>query len=99
MLQDGEQPLVNELKRISQQLQGITDVMPEIRSLQERITSVWAELKDIAEELETEEGKVMLDPNVMEELQQRLDLGYKLLKKHGAKTTGELLELMYKLDD
>jgi len=99
MLQDGEQPLVNELKRISQQLQGITDVMPEIKSLQERITSVWAELKDIGEELEAEEGKVMLDPAVMEELQQRLDLGYKLLKKHGAKTTAELLELQHKLED
>jgi len=99
MLQDGEQPLVNELKRISQQLQAITDVMPEIKSLQERITSVWAELKDIGEELEAEEGKVMLDPAVMEELQQRLDLGYKLLKKHGAKTTGEILELQHKLEE
>ena len=98
-LEEGEQPLVNELKRISQQLQGIADVMPEIKPLQDRVSSVWAELKDIAGELEHEEGKVSLDPAVMEELLQRIDLGYKLLKKHGANTTSELLELQHKLED
>lgn len=98
ILEEGEQPIVNELKRISQQLQSIADVMPEIKPLQERISSVWAELKDIAGELGNEEGKVMLDPAVMEELQQRLDLGYKLLKKHGVKTTAELLEWQHKLE-
>lgn len=98
ILDEGEQPIVNEVKRISQQLQGIVDVMPELKPLQERLTSVWAELKDIASELETEEGKVILDPAVMEELQQRIDLGYKLFKKHGVKDTGELLQWQQKLE-
>ncbi len=99
LLEEGEQPLVNELKRINQQLQSITDVMPEIKPLQERISSAWAELKDIAGELEHEEGKVMLDPAVMEELLQRVDLGNKLLKKHGANTTAELITLQQKLEE
>ena len=73
--------------------------MPELKPLQERISSVWAELKDIAGELENEEGKVLLDPEEMERLQQRLDLGYKLFKKHGVKTTAELLAWQYKLED
>jgi len=98
LLEEGEQPIVNELKRISQQLQGIANLLPGIETLQERISSVWAELKDIAGELETEQSKVSLDPSVMEELQQRLDLGYKLLKKHGAKDTSELLALQQKLE-
>lgn len=98
-LEEGEQPLVNELKRMSQQLGGITELMPELKPLQERITSAWAELKDIAGELETEEGKVSLDPAVMEELQQRIDLGYKLLKKHASRTTAELLEWQRKLTE
>ena len=99
VMEEGEQPLVNELKRMSQQLQSITDVMPELKPLQERIASVWAEAKDIAGELEHEERKVLLDPAVMEELQQRIDLGYKLLKKHGVNTTGELLALQQKLEE
>ncbi len=99
VLDEGEQPLVNELKRIGQQMQGITDLMPELKPLHERITSVWAELKDITNELEEEEGRVMLDPAVMDELQQKVDIGYKLLKKHGARTTGELLAIKAKLED
>lgn len=98
-LEEGEQPLVNELKRISQQLQGITDVMPALKPLQDRLASAHAELKDIAGELEAEEGKVNLDPEVMEQFQQRVDLGYKLFKKHGVKTTAELLEWQHKLED
>jgi DNA repair protein RecN (Recombination protein N) len=99
ILEEGEQPLTNEIKRISQQLQGISDVLPGIKPLQERISSAWAELKDIAGELESEAGKVSLDPEVMEELQQRLDLGYKLLKKHGVKATAELLLFQQRLEE
>ena len=99
LLEDGEQPLVNELKRISQQLQGITDIMPGLKQLQERISSVWLELKDIAGELGIEEEKVSLNPEVMAELQQRVDTGYKLMKKHGVNATAELLELQAKLEE
>ncbi len=99
LLEESEQPLINELKRISQQLQSIADVMPEVKPLQGRVLSVYAELKDISGELESEQGKVMLDPAVMAELQERIDLGYKLLKKHGATTTAELLELQGKLEE
>ncbi len=98
-LEEGEQPLINELKRINQQLQGITDLVPSVKPLQERLASAWAELKDIAAELESEAGKVSLDPAVMEELQQRVDLGNKLMKKHGVKATSELLELQHRLED
>ena len=99
MLEEGEQPLINELKRISQQLQGIIELVPVVKPMQERLASAHAELKDIAAELESEEGKVALDPAKMDELQQRLDLGYKLLKKHAAKTTADLLQWQAKLTE
>ena len=98
-LEEGEQPIVNELKRISQQLQGITEVMPEVKPLQERLASALEEIRDVAAELGNEERKVMLDPEVMEELQQRLDIGYKLFKKHGVRTTAELLGWQQKLEE
>ncbi|PZF71426.1 DNA repair protein RecN [Taibaiella soli] len=98
-LEEGEQPLINELKRVSQQLQSITDVMPEVNAVSERLTSVWAELKDIAGELETLEGHVDIDPQQMQELQERLDAGYKMLKKHGVQTTNELLALQATLSN
>ncbi|MBC7553829.1 MAG: DNA repair protein RecN, partial [Taibaiella sp.] len=99
LLEEGEQPLTNELKRINQQLQGIIDIVPAIKPLQERIASAWAELKDVADELSAEEAKVSLDPEVMEQQQQRMDAGYKLMKKHAVNTTAELLLLQARLEE
>lgn len=97
LLEEGEQPLINELKKINQQLQGITDVMPDVTSLQVRISSAYEELKDIASELERLEGEVTLDEELMQQMQDRLDLGYKMMKKHAVTTTNELLALQHKL--
>ena len=72
--------------------------MPGLKPLQERMNSAWLELKDIAVELGMEEGNVSLDPATMDELQQRLDGGYKLLKKHGLNTTAELISLQKDLE-
>lgn len=99
LLEEGEQPFLNELKRINQQLQGIVDIMPAIKPLQARISSAWEELKDVAGELGTEAGNITLDPATMDELQQKLDLGYKLMKKHAVNTTEELLQLQSTLEE
>ncbi|XZF16495.1 DNA repair protein RecN [Chitinophagaceae bacterium MMS25-I14] len=97
-MDEGEQPLLQELKRINQQLQSITDVMPEALPVQQRMASALEELKDIAAELETLESAVDLDPARMQELQDRLDAGYKLFKKHGVQNTNALLEIQAELE-
>jgi len=98
VLTEGEQPLVNEVKRISQQLQSAAEVMDELKPLQDRLNSVYAELKDIASDLETLEGRVNIDPEQMQLLQERIDLGYRLCKKHGVQTTADLLALQSGLE-
>lgn len=99
MLEEGEQPMINELKKINQQLQGIIEVMPEVTALQVRISSAYEELKDICVELETLEGQVSLDEELMQQLQERLDTGYKMLKKHAVSNTNELLALQAGLQE
>lgn len=99
MLDEGEQPMLNELKKVTQQLQGIADIFPSIKPLQERINSAWVELKDIAAEMEEQERLVSLDPETMNELQQRVDEGYKLMKKHAVQTTNELLAIQQRLEN
>jgi DNA repair protein RecN (Recombination protein N) len=96
-LEEGEQPIVNELKKIAQQLQSVSDVMSEAVPLQERCLSAYAELKDIAAELSFLENKINLDPALVASLQERVDLGYKLCKKHGVQTTAELLGIQEEL--
>jgi len=98
LLAEGETPLLNELVRYGKQLQGITDLVPSLKPLADRLQSVAEELKDIHYELEQEEEKISLDPEQLEHLQQRLDLGYKLLKKHGLQHTQALIDLREELD-
>jgi len=98
VLNEGEIQVVNELKQIAKQLAGIIDVMPAAKPIQERITSVYEELKDISSELEILEEQLNFDPEQMEYLQQRVDLGYKLLKKHSAGTTAELISIREHLE-
>lgn len=97
-LQEGEQPLVNELKKMSQQLLSVSDVFPEAAVLQERLQASYAELQDIGHELQHAQSKIAIDPAAMEEWQQRIDMGYKLLKKHGLQSTSELLALQNQLE-
>lgn len=99
MLEEGEQPLINELRRVSQQLSSITEVMPDTVALQERLNAAYAELKDIVGELESLEGKISLDPALMQQLQERMDIGYKLFKKHAVSSTEELLQLQATLEE
>lgn len=99
ILDEGEQPLSNEIKKANQQLQQLTEVLPGAEDLSKRLSAVHAEVKDIAFELESLEGKVSLDPEKMQQLQDKLDMGYKLLKKHAVQATNELLSIQHQLED
>lgn len=92
-LEEGEQPLVTEIRRQAQQLQSISDLLPGLSDLQNRLHSAYEEIRDIAAELSGLEEKVNLDPEQMTLLQERFDLGMKLLKKHGVTDTAALLEI------
>ena len=92
-LEEGEQPLNNEIKRLLQQLQSIAPVQQDAGVLAQRMESSLLELRDIASELDTLQSKVDLDPEHLQTLQERIDLGYRLMKKHGVLSTGALLEI------
>ena len=98
VLDEGELPMVNELKKISQQMQGLSELLPASVPVQQRIASAFEELKDLVSEIEDLESSVSLDPALMQQMQERVDLGYKLFKKHGVLDTAALLELQGTLE-
>lgn len=99
VLGEGEQPLVNELRRINQQVESIADVLPAIEAVIKRMNSAYIELKDIADEIEGIAGNVTIDEEQMQLLQDRIDAGYKLLKKHTVQQTNELLQIQQQLSE
>lgn len=98
-LNEGEQPLVPQLKIIIGRLQPFTEVLPELGGVVQRLLSSQIELIDIADDIERLNDHVVYDASRIEEINQRIALGYKLLKKHGVKTTAELLAIQKDLDE
>lgn len=93
------EPAINsELRRLCQQLSHIAPVFPIAENIAERIESARLELKDIAEECATQGESMDIDPAALPQLQERLDLGYRLLKKHQVTTTDELIGIAQKLE-
>jgi len=98
-LKEGEQPMVQQLKTLQHSMQTFSAFHPELPVLSARMQSVQIELQDIAGEVERINDHVNYDPRRIEEINERLSMGYKLLKKHGMQTTAELLKLRDQLEE
>ena len=97
LLRDAETPLLPQLKQSTQLLQSYASLLPALASLSERLQSVHIELGDIADELQKIKDQCQVDESRTDFINQRLSDGYKLYKKHGVKTTNELLEIQQAL--
>jgi len=97
-LSGGEKPVLQQLKYMQQQLDGFSRYYTQLEGLTERLNSAQIELRDISEELERLNDSVSHDPVRIDQLNERISVGYKLLKKHGVQTTAELLKIQQDLD-
>jgi DNA repair protein RecN (Recombination protein N) len=97
-LEESETPLVQHVKTLSNQLTAYQSIQPEISSVIQRMQSVQIELKDIAGEIGRISDHINYDPEKIEQLNERLSNGYRLLKKHGVKATNELLQIQAELE-
>lgn len=96
-LEAGEQPILPLFKQWINQLNGIAGYHPGLTAIAERLQSSHIELHDIADEIDRVNDKVQLDEKRIEWINDRMAAGYRLLKKHGVKTTAELLEIQQSL--
>lgn len=94
---EGERPMVMLIKQLANQAAQFSQYMEGIAALAERLRSVQIELDDIAEEALALSESIGFDEVRTEEINLRIALGYKLLKKHGVKTTDELLAIQENL--
>ncbi|OQY95819.1 MAG: DNA repair protein RecN [Sphingobacteriales bacterium UTBCD1] len=98
-LEEGDAPLVQQLKILSNQLLPFSFFHPDMAALIQRIQSAQIELQDIAGEAGRISDHINYDPEKIQLLNDRLSAGYKLLKKHGAKTTNDLLVIQAQLEE
>ncbi|HEX4957039.1 MAG TPA: DNA repair protein RecN, partial [Lacibacter sp.] len=99
VLSENETPVVQQIKSLLQRLQPYRQLNKQLEETMERLHTVHIDLGDIANELDYLQNSVTIDQERMQQLNERIELGYKLQKKHGVHTTAELLELQEQLQN
>lgn len=94
--QQGLVDLIVTLKQISYKLSSYGK---QFSSLHERIQSVGIEIDDIATEVDALHDTIEVNPNRLEEINERLKRIYDLQKKHGVGTIQELLIIQEQLSE
>lgn len=98
-LKENETPLVQQLKILLSQLNVYSTYHPALPALLERLRSAQIELQDIADDVDSISHHINYDPARIEQINERLSMGYKLQKKHGVNSTSELLAIQKQLEE
>ncbi|MEO8720334.1 MAG: DNA repair protein RecN [Ginsengibacter sp.] len=98
-LEESERPVVQQIKSIHQKLETVQSVHPEIKTLNDRLSSLQIELSDISSEIDLINNKVSFDEEKINSLNERMAVGYSLLKKHHVQTTSQLLDIKARLEN
>lgn len=87
------------LKQSIHSLQSISDVFAVAGELSQRIDSCYIELKDIADEIESNCESIEFNPKRLEWVNERLSTIYTLEKKHGVDNVEDLLKIQSELEE
>lgn len=71
------------LQTAADAIQGVVPYFKELESLSERMSALTYELDDCAEELREYASQIEYDPAELENIEERLDLYHKLMRKYG----------------
>jgi len=88
--QVGVMNLLSELKQLSHKLSGFGSAYG---ALDKRIQSIYIEMDDVGSEVQALLENVDMNPQVLEEVNSRLQLLYNLQKKHGVKEIQAMLRI------
>jgi DNA repair protein RecN (Recombination protein N) len=99
LMQEGESSAIDILTQAQSQLKVVTKVHPGIAALSARIENVLIEIKDIAADFEDIQDGATLDPQRLDEINQRLNILYRLQKKYAVTDTAALVKLHEELEE
>lgn len=92
-LSTGEEPIVGRVKSLLNEWSSFTSFHADFPALAERLRSAYVEMQELSRDIERVADTVQLDPQRLEEVNNRLSLGYKLYKKHQVNETAGLLKI------
>ncbi len=98
-LNESDQPLVQQIKSFSNRLQSVASFHPGIEQIVKRMQSAQVELQDIGDEIEQINQSVHYSTERMQILNDKIETGYRLLKKHQVHSTAALLSIKQSLSE
>lgn len=98
VIEGNENSIIQQLNLAKQTMLSGAKFHPELESLIQRLSSTIIELKDISAELETIGEQTEANPEVLLQVESRLQLLFNLQKKHQVANNTELLAWMHKLE-
>jgi DNA repair protein RecN (Recombination protein N) len=98
-LQQSDDAINTQLITVLELLEQLKKFQPEVGELAKRVESVHIELKDIADSIEQLAENTTLNSERIEEVQERLNIIYRLHKKHKTVSLKDLLAIQYSLED
>lgn len=90
--------VVSRLSASRSALSQVSAFHDGIESLHERLDSCLIEVQDILSEVASLDDRIQYSPERQAEVNERLDLIYRLEKKHGVDNVGALLDIQHDLD-
>ncbi len=99
LLNQSDSNALNALAEIKNLLAGISKYNASVSEIAARINSAYIELKDILSELESLEQDIVFNPARLEEIENRLNLIYRLQQKHRVKSIAELTQIQDELSE
>ena len=92
-ISESDQNLLDELQDQVKSLVQISKYNPELSSLSDRLIATREELQDIANDLEGINEQTEHNPEKLTEISQRLDVIYRLQRKHQVQSVDELIDI------
>ena len=98
MASDENIGILNSVKQAKSHLQKIAPYSSDFQALLERWNSLQIEAEDILQEVSRLEDGIIVQPEILASLNEKLQQLYSLQKKHNVNTVEELLEIQESLD-
>ncbi|MBP6812721.1 MAG: AAA family ATPase, partial [Saprospiraceae bacterium] len=97
-LSESEMNLIGQLQELSRRFTPTRKLSPQLSALSERMDAVIIDLQDLAKDFERIAEGTEHDPQRIADAQERLNVIYKLQKKHGVSGVPELLQIQRDLE-
>ncbi len=95
---ENEQNIVGQLQEISRSMASTRKLSPTLSQLSERLESALIDLQELAKDCDHVAEQTEHDPQRILDLQDRLNVIYKLQKKHGASEVSDLLVIQAEME-